>query len=196
MAAAGAQAIISPNYKGLTGEAVNVAVLKNNPDMANGEGWFRLSKDTQDVQDARDEQLAQAKIDAKQIAQERNWPAPGKDFVPLLPEQEAALAELVLAGNNDAAASLRQQFVAYNLVGGDKGLAVETQKRQGRFDAVINRNNQEITRVEGAAINQKPVSKTAVDTYKRTPEGQLWDKTRNRPWDFVERSLQSGTNQR
>jgi hypothetical protein len=195
-AAAGARAMGQNTYKNYSGEAINQAVLKNNPDMASGKGWFTLSKDSQDVQDARDEQRNLAKAEAASVAKEDNLPVPNSKFIPLLPEQEANLAELVLSGNSGAAAELRRQYIAYNLVGGEPGLEVITKQRSAPYDTKISKNQKEIQRVEGAAIGYKPVPTTAVDAYKRTPEGQVWDKTRNKPWDFVDRTLQKDKNQR
>lgn len=195
-AAAGARAMGQNTYKNYSGEAINQAVLKNNKDMAEGKGWFTLSKDSEDVQDARDEQRNLAKAEAASVAREDNLPVPNDKFIPLLPEQEANLAELVLNGNSGAAAELRRQYIAYNLVGGEPGLEVITKQRSAPYDTKISRNEREIRRVEGAAIGYKPVPTGAVDAYKRTPDGQLWDKTRNKPWDFVDRSLQKSGNQR
>jgi hypothetical protein len=195
-AAAGARAMGKNTYKDYSGEAINQAVLKNNPDMASGKGWFTLAKDSEDVQDARDEQRNLAKAEAATVAKESGLPAPGDKFVPLLPEQEANLAELVLNGNDGAAAELRRQYLAYNLVGAEPGLEVITKQRSAPYDTKIARNQKEIQRVEGAAIGFKPVPTTAVEAYKRTPEGQVWEKTRNKPWDFVDRTLQSTRNQR
>ena len=195
-AAAGARAMGQNNYKNYSGEAINQAVLKNNKDMAEGKGWFNFSKDSEDVQDARDEQRNLAKAEAATVAKESGLPVPNERFVPLLPEQEANLAELVLNGNSSAAAELRRQYLAYNLVGGESGLEVIVKQRSAPYDTKISKNQKEIQRTEGAAIGYKPVPTTAVDAYKRTPDGQLWEKTREKPWDFVDRSLQNNKNQR
>jgi hypothetical protein len=195
-AAAGARAMGQNTYKNYSGEAINQAVLKNNKDMAEGKGWFTLAKDSEDVQDARDKQRNLAKAEAATVARENNLPLPNNKFIPLLPEQEANLAELVLNGNSSAAAELRRQYLAYNLVGAEPGLEVITKQRSAPYDTRISKNQKEIQRTEGAAIGYKPVPTTALDAYKRTPDGQLWDQTREKPWDFVDRSLQNNRNQR
>ena len=196
LAAAGARAMEKNNYAGMAAEALNLAVLENNTDMASGEGWFRLSKDSQDVQDHRDAAADRARSIVTDVATQLKLPVPGKDYIPLMPEQEANIAELTLAGNSAAAADLTRQYVAFNLVGGNPGLAVVEKERTAPFDIAIEENRRLSQKTEAAAVGGKAIPNEAVDAYGRTKAGRVYNQVKPEPWDFVNRSLQNGQNQR
>jgi hypothetical protein len=196
LAAAGARAMEKNNYAGMAAEALNLAVLENNTDMANGEGWFRLSKNSEDVQDHRDAAADRARAIVGDVATRLKLPVPDKDYIPLMPEQEANIAELTLAGNKAAAADLTRQYVAFNLVGGNAGLAVIEKERTSPFDTAIEKNRRLAQKTEAAAVGGNAIPKEAVDAYGRTAAGRAYNQAKPEPWDFVTRSLQNGQNQR
>jgi hypothetical protein len=196
LAAAGARAMEKNDYSGMAAEALNLAVLEKNTDMASGEGWFRLSKDSQDVQDHRDAATDRARSIVTDVATQLKLPVPDKDYIPLMPEQEANIAELTLAGNSAAAADLTRQYVAYNLVGGEPGLAVVEKERTSPFDSAIEKNRRLSQQTEASAVGGKAIPKEAVDAYGRTAAGRAYNQVKPEPWDFVNRSLQNSQNQR
>jgi hypothetical protein len=196
LASAGAKAMGVNKYSDMAPEAINQAVLNNNKDMAEGKGWFTLAKDSEDVQDARDDARAIAKDIMGSVAQEMNVPVPDGKYIPLLPEQEANIAELLLVGNDGAAQELVRQYVAYNLIGADKGLETVLLERTAQYDTAIAKNLRAAQETEGAAAGKRSVPARAREVYGLTKEGRGWQQASKKPWDFVDISLQKNLNQR
>ena len=198
VAVEGAKAMAKNNYRDMAPGAIDQAFLDNNK--AAGDGMLAPDWETDDVTDRRMNQQRLAKKEAAAYAKE--WGLPySKEATVLTPAQEANLVELTIGNvsvfdknqDSDAAKSLRKQYIAYNLMGGDAGIAQRQASTAAGYDAKIAENAVLLRDVQAAAMKQGKLPTKAVATYGRTPEGQLREKTKEKPWDFVNRSLRDAT---